>query len=257
MPRTLVIQSQRLPLPQPWLQPCIESVQHWARLQGFAYRFLDDQLFDLVSPALLHKTRRQKVIATDLARLKALQAALAEGYERVLWCDADFLIFNPARFSLLDASYALGREVWVQARVKKPQQLEAKIKVHNAFLLFCRANSFLDFYCETAERLLHLNTGTMPPQFIGPKLLSALHNIAHCPVQDSAGMLSPLTSRAILGGDGEALRLFEEKSPAPVYAANLCTSLHDPQHPQSLGSDEMFKLIARLQRLTVLGTESA
>jgi len=194
-----------------------------------------------VSPPLLEKTAQQKVITTDLARLYALQCGLRQGYHTVIWCDADFLIFNPLEFVLPETSYALGREVWVQA--DSNSRLKAYSKVHNAFLMFRVGNSFLDFYTETAERLLHLNTGVMPPQFIGPKLLTAMQNIAICPVMEVAGMLSPLVSRDLIKGQGEALDLFRKKSPVPICAANLCGSLVDQE---AMSDEAMANLIERL-----------
>ena len=66
---------------------------------------------------------------------------------------------------------------------------------------------------ENFTSLLRLNQGRIPAQFIGPKWLTALHNIALCPVMESAAMLSPLVMRDYLAGQGEALRLFQKKSP--------------------------------------------
>lgn len=171
---------------------------------------------------LLLKTKQQIVVATDLARLLKLQELLKQGYQTVIWCDADFLIFNPLNFQVPVTSYALGRGVWVQKDNKN--QLRVYIKVHNAFLMFRQGNTFLDFYSETAGKLLTRVKGPTPPQFIGPKLLTALHNIALCPVLENAGMLSPLLIKNVLNGSGNALDLFNKKSPAPISAANLCYS---------------------------------
>jgi hypothetical protein len=220
---TLVLQSHRNPLPYPWLEACLNSVRYWSKSNDFDYRFIGDGLFDSVAPELIEKTASQRVIATDLARLHVLQEGLQQGYTRVVWCDADFLIFNPAEFVLPEVSYALGREVWVQAGSNR--RLKVYRKVHNAFLMFQRGNNFLDFYAEAATRLLSLNSGVMPPQFIGPKLLTALHNIVSCPVMESAGMLSPLVISDLVRGGGEALDLFRHESPVPLNAANLSASL--------------------------------
>lgn len=246
---TLIIQSHRQPLPYDWLAPCVASVKNWAKQQNYGYRFIGDELFDTLPQWVLDKTQTQKVIATDLARLKCLQQFLAAGYERVVWLDADFLIFAPDNFQLpepgqLAEKYALGREVWVQptSPEKKAEQkvgqeparnkatkFKAYKKVHNAFLLFDaqfgQRNSFLDFYSVHAERLLEQINGPMPPQFIGPKFLTALHNVVQCPVQENAGMLSPWTINDIISGDGPALKLFRDKSPQPLAGANLCSSL--------------------------------
>lgn len=246
---TLIIQSHRQPLPYDWLAPCVASVKNWAKQQSYDYRFIGDELFNTLPQWVLDKTQTQKVIATDLARLKCLQQFLAAGYERVVWLDADFLIFAPDNFQLpepgqLAEKYALGREVWVQptSPEKKAEQkvgqeparnkatkFKAYKKVHNAFLLFDaqfgQRNSFLDFYSVHAERLLEQINGPMPPQFIGPKLLTALHNVVQCPVQENAGMLSPWTINDIISGGGPALKLLRDKSPQPLAGANLCSSL--------------------------------
>jgi len=241
MSTTLVIQSHRAPLPFAWLQRCLESVAGWAAGNAYDYRFLGDELFAPLAPELRQRLASQPVIASDLARLVSLQQGLAEGYDCVVWCDADFLIFDPAVFVLPAASYALGREVWVQR--DRQQRLRAFVKVHNALLMFRRANPLLDFYRDTAERLLRLNQGSIPPQFIGPKWLTALHNIALCPVLETAAMLSPLVMRDCLAGDGEALRLFRQKSVVAPAAANLSSSLTGRE---GFSDADMHRLMDRL-----------
>ena len=242
MKNTLVIQSHGNPLPFNWLRACLDSVALWADKMHFDYRYLhDDKLFATVPEQLLIKIAEQKIIATDLGRLRLLQQGLAEGYQTVVWCDADFLIFNSDKFILPESDYALGREVWVQQNDKG--KLKAYRKVHNAFLMFRQGNSFLDFYGDTAQRLLELNQGSIPPQFIGPKLLTALHNIVVCPVMENAGMLSPAVMRDLMKGEGRALDLFRTKSPMPVDGANLCGSLTEVER---YTEEDMMELINRL-----------
>jgi hypothetical protein len=200
-------------------------VQRWAHHHQFDYRFIDDALFDRLPNDLHAKLHARPVIAADLARLLQLRQALSAGYDTVIWCDADFLVFAPEQFLLVDSDYAVGRETWIEHDKNRPGGLRIRRKVHNAFLMFRRGNAFLDFYIETAERLLRLNRGSIPPQFIGPKLLTALHNIAQFPVQESAGMLSPLVVADIATGHGGALAEFRAASRHTVNAANLCLSL--------------------------------
>lgn len=242
MTATLVIQSHRSPLPFGWLQECIDSVAGWARLNRYQHRFIGDEVFDLVAAKLLHKAGPQTVIATDLARLRALQQGLTEGFDRVVWCDTDFLIFRPRDFVLPAADFAFGREIWVQTDDK--DRLRAYPKLHNALLMFQRGNSCLGFYLDTAERLLKLNQGGMPPQFIGPKLLTALHNIACFPVMENAAMLSPLVMRDMLNGGGAALQLFLQKSPVVPAGVNLSSSL---TAAEGFTETEMQTLIRHLQ----------
>ncbi len=222
MNATVVIQSHRAPLPQAWLEPCLESVRDWAAARDFDYRFVGDELFASIAPAIRAKTREQLVIAADLGRLHQLGQALADGYACAIWCDADFLIFAPDAFELPETAFALGREVWVQDEAGR---LKVYRKVHNAFLMFRRGNAFLDFYADSAARLIGLNRGGMPPQFIGPKLLTALDNLVQCPVMEAAGMLSPRVLEDILAGGGPALTLMLERSDIAPAGANLSASL--------------------------------
>ncbi len=248
MQNTLVLQSHQQPLPANWISRCIDSVEAWAKLNNYEYRFLDDELFAYVADEILEKTKSQQVIATDLARLKVLQAYLKRGYNTVVWCDADFLIFQSAEFHLPDESFAVGREVWIQKDENK-DKLVANVKVHNAFMMFRKGNSFLDFYADTAERLLSLNKGSMPLQFIGPKLLTALHNVAQCPVLETAGMLSPLVIKAIANGKGSALQLFQQKSSQSIYAANLCSSLFEKGEVTSVDIEKCIDVLMFVKEL--------
>lgn len=222
MSQTLVIQSHRSPLPYPWIEQCLSSVRQWCDLNQYEYRFLGDELFKALPPEVQAVTSDKPVIASDLARLYAIQNALYDGHDRVIWLDADLLIFHQERFILSDSTYSVGREIWVQKT--DAGRLKIYKKVHNAFLMFHKGNSFLDFYIETAERLLLSNTGGIPAQFIGPKLLTALHNIAVLPVMELAGMLSPLVIHDIVNNGGPALDLFRQNSSQPIYGANLCIS---------------------------------
>ena len=241
MPDTLVIQSHRRPLSCDWFEPCLASVAGWAEARGYDYRFIDDEIFDLVDASLRERYATRPVLVSDLARLKALQQGLELGYRRVVWCDADLLIFAPRDLQLPDSAFALGREVWIQPA--SDGGWRSYFRVHNALLMFARGNAFLDFYADTAERLLRRNQGRVPPQFIGPKLLAALHNIAQFPVIESAAMLSPAVMRDLLAGGGDALALFRRQSVEPPAAANLCASL---VRREGFSAADMQQLIDRL-----------
>lgn len=244
---TLVIQSHRSPLPHRWLDHCLQSVRYWTQLNQYDYRFIGDELFASVPRDIQYKTRSQVVIATDLARLFQLQKYLHQGYKRVIWCDADFLIFNPEAFVVPDEPFAVGREHWIQP--DKNDKLKCYTKVHNAFLMFQQDNSFLDFYADTALRLLSLNTGRMPPQFIGPKLLTALHNIVICPVMETAGMLSPDVIKDLSHGGGAALDLFKNHSIHPVSAVNLSASLAQNNELNSATMEAVIQFLLHQRQL--------
>ena len=195
----------------------------WAQQNGFSYRFQGDSLFDLLAPYPF-LDRYSRVIQSDIARLLWMEQSLAEGYERVIWLDADMLVHRPEEFTVPSASFSVGREVWVQETA--PNRYKAYVKVHNAWLHACTGSVDLPFYRETALRLLARNTSGVPPQFVGPKLLTALHNVVGFEVNERAGMLSPEVARACAHNEpsNRALVLFLSRHKEEPAALNLSAS---------------------------------
>ena len=206
-----------------WVRTCLSSVRDWAAACGYGYRCFGDEIFDRLTPGIREKAAQRLSTQTDLGRL-LLARELLEEVERVIWMDADILVFAPEDLDCdIQSPYAFGREIWIQEDDRGG--LRAYRNVHNAICLFERGNPFLDFYLHAAERLLMLNDGGFPPQFIGPKFLTALHNIMKLPLIETLGMTSPLVLRDLARGGGQALDLQRAEQPRPLAAVNLCASL--------------------------------
>lgn len=217
----LILQSHRDPLPFPFLGTCLASVRHWAERCGYDYRFLGDELFEHLSSPVRAKTAQRRLIATDIARLQWLQRSLDDGYDRVVWFDADVLVFDPSGLQLPNTRFCVGRETWVQEGPKGPALHR---KVHNAFLLASAGTTELPFYLDCAQRLLLANTGGMPDQFVGPKLLTALHNVAQFSVLETVNMLPPAVALDRLNGGGSYLERYTSACKVAPVAVNLCSS---------------------------------
>lgn len=216
-----VLQSSA-PHPPEWVQRCLQSVRQWAQLHGHTHQCIEDKLFDFLPDDLRSKCLpRHRLIATDIARLRWCEHALAEGAEAVLWLDSDTLILDRS-WQPPEANYAVGREVWVQP---KDAGWRSYKKVHNAALLFCRGNAFLPYYRHAAEQIVHAHQGRhMVPHLVGPKLLTALHNFAAHPVMEEAALLSPWTIQDWLAGHGPSLDTFLRDTVAVPALINLCQS---------------------------------
>jgi hypothetical protein len=227
-------------------------VQSWADVWSFDYRWIGDELFDCLSVELASKVMSQRVVASDLARLIVLQEALEEGFERVIWLDADVLVTDPAGFEVGSAEALFGREVWVQA-TEPGGKLKTYRKVHNAFMAFCAGEPVLPFYRMSAERILSRydeGSGPMVAQLVGPKLITLLHNAIGFDVQEDAGVVSPLVARDLLQGGGSALDRFRAASPVMPRAANLCGS---SVREGALADADMERLIDRLEATDAAG----
>ncbi len=242
--KTTVLQSYRLEDVSGWIEVSMASVRGWAEMRGVSYVFQGDDIFDLLPDWVREKTGARLVVASDLARLLSMRSLLDAGADRVIWCDADFLIFAPERFSPnSEEGFAFGREVWVDNVAGRPK---AWRKIHNAFMIFDRDNPFLDFYIDAALRLLKKVEGPMVPQFIGPKFLTAQHNMIGLPEVPEAGMISPAVAQDILKGGGPALSLMLERQESILYGANLSASFVEAEGKEGLSEAEAERLIEAL-----------
>jgi hypothetical protein len=201
------------------MRDCCNSVERWASSHDFDYLFAGDELFARLPEALRERFADQPVVLADLARLEWLRETLAHGYARAIWCDADLLIFDD--FVPNNDGDVFGRECWVQLDGKK---LRSYRKIHNAWLQFQAGSSTLDFYIDRATRLLERVTPPVVPLFIGPKLLTAWHNIVAFDTEERVGMLSPLAMQGLLEGGSPALEMLIAGHEEPLCALNLSAS---------------------------------
>lgn len=227
--RSLVVQSYRQSEVPEWLHSCLASVRHWALQCEYDYRFCGDELLARVPDWYAEKVGDRTPIMADLARLKWIQEILLEeDYHQVIWLDADTLVFAPHHLRVdMQASCVFGREHWLQRDGRNRQRVYKN--VHNAFCAFRRDSPVLGFLIESIERMVERVDGAfIAPQFVGPKLLTSLHNIVGFPTDDRFGAVSPLHAELILAGQ-DPLSVMATGLPAGqrICAANLCLSLSD------------------------------
>jgi hypothetical protein len=202
----------------------MRSVREWACGRGLEYRFIDDRLFDYLPSWYREKSFENLLPHTNLARLVVAKELLNEGYDRTVWIDADILVFDPERFDIeVDADFAFCREVWTEIKwgavVKSPG-------INNSVAMFMRGNRFLDFCIWAHEEIVRhqelvLRHGT------STRLLTALHKAAPLPTIGNVGLISPVTMRDLLRGDGKVVREYILAHGAPLRAVNLGGSMCD------------------------------
>ena len=224
MTDTVVIQSFHA---RPWpdvISRCVDSVKAWAQRNGYRHAFTGDAIAELLPPGYRENCFGRWPMMTDLGRLLLARRHLAEGAHRVVWVDADVLIFAPDTFQLNnDEDHAVGREIWVARN--GAGRWRARRHVHNAVLTFQRDSPALDFLIHATRRVVERLQRPASPQIAGPKLLSTLHNLVTFPVLESAGMISPPVLADLIAGAGPALSRYRAALTAPMAAVNLCHSL--------------------------------
>jgi len=223
--RTVVIQSAAPDHSSTWIGTCVNSVRAWADARGWNHVLSGDEFFDWVPHHLRDKFNAQKPLLSDIARLTWALSLFAEdsALDRVVWLDADVLVFAPDRLALGDTiSFGVGRQIWVQPDSRG--KLKIYRQVHNAILVMHRSSTALPFLKDAALKIAERHDGPAAGQLLGPKLITALHNIASFDVIDAVGMASPLVVRDIAAGGGGAVEALRRETGNILAAVNLCAS---------------------------------
>jgi len=244
-----VFQSAPLDRPE-WIDRCMASVRNWAALQGWSYQFIGDEIFDLVAPDLRVKLQDRTPILADLARLELMQQHLDREGGQALWIDADSLVLNPGWSPTFDSPASFGQEFWVQDNVDSTGWRHYQ-SPHNAFMSFSARSPVLSFLRYAATNLLErVDIDNLAPQFVGPKLLKALHNLCPFTLHEQAGALSPALAIELATEPGAAVEYYRDKGGPILSVVNLCRSLVGSQVSTASISD----LIEQPQRLLALSS---
>lgn len=224
--RTLVFQSFRTTDVPNWMQRCMTSVEQWSGLQGYSYKRLGDEFFDVVPGWFRERSTQSHLPSTDLARLLWISAFLKDEWERVIWFDADVLIFNPEAMRIeCRAPEMMCYEVWLREKPNEP--LQPGIGVNNCTMSFTRESSFLEFYIQSCLRIAKQDPDGPSRNRLGPGLLKWVHRGTMLELIRTVAMFSPYMIRQIADGKKEAIRLYAEHWQGEIHAANLCSSVND------------------------------
>jgi hypothetical protein len=253
---TIVLQSYRTDVIAPWIQHCLASVRRWAEQQGFNYLFIGDSLFERVPLHLRERANMPLLPLTDIARLGLMREQLAAGYDRVVWVDADLLVFRPEQLIIPASDGALlCYEAWTW--LDEHGRLAKTTKINNAFMVFERGHPLLDFLLRACIRLLEQRRPeTTHPTLLGPMILSALANATPLDVITQVASLPPIVIADLANGvHTPLLAEFSRQHGYASHAANLCRSLLDPNDLRmnganrvTLSDDDILRAVEGLSR---------
>lgn len=219
----MVVQSFRAHSVPDWIDRCLASVRGWAALHGHDYALWGDEVYDLCGSEYLASGFRNPQAITNLARLLLMRRYLAEGYEAVVWLDADVFVFDPRNLRLnipaekLALGYAFGLEVWLDEnrRFTAP-------RAHNAVTYFTQKQKDLDLLIDIVT---HIGKRGIEHNFqVGVKLLRGLQYSLGFKLFPSVAMYSPALISAICDRNQGLLQNYGRIFGYPSQAANLCLS---------------------------------
>ncbi len=207
------------------------SVQTWAKSKGWEYEHCGDEFFELAPEWVRERCAGNIYAVTDICRLQWLRMQLEKGYERVIWADADILVFSPERIDVTTQNgYAFAQELFLS--VGKDGRVKVVRGINNALMVFERDQSTLDLYLEIClNRLLSLPIGAVPRTALGPELLSEIEKKKPLDILEGIGLFTLAIMRQIAAGGGPLTILSERLSSRPLGAANLCNFLRNATLP--------------------------
>jgi hypothetical protein len=219
--RTIVVQSfRRTELPA-WIARCLESAKLWAKRWNYDYAFYGDEFYDLCGADYLARADGNPRTITNLARLEITRIKLWEGYDRVIWLDADVFVFDPARLTMqTDAGYAFSQQVWATAQPDGSARMD-HASLHNAAFVFTRRQTDLELFIHIIRHTVKTRELSSSAQ-TGIWLISGLLNSLAIPVLKNVAMFSTDLTKAIAADNTIFLRDFARAHGGRMQAANLC-----------------------------------
>lgn len=202
----------------------MESVDAWANAENWDYLRLDDAFLRLPEQWILEKCGTNIYAVTDVARLIWLNQTLNQGYERVIWADADMLVISPAQLTQQlqrHQGHGFAKEVFLP--IERAQAHVPRIGINNSMMFFERGDITLEAYLnECKSFLLSFNERTLPRTSLGPTLLSRFQREATLNTIEGIGLLTPAIMLPLGQGDDSQLEAYEKTVGSPIVAANLC-----------------------------------
>lgn len=223
--RSIVLQSFRAWDVPAWMHAAMRSVRAWAESRGHDYRFQGDTFLDYAPGWARWRLRTQMPAVTDLARLAWMRATLAEGFDRVIWADADLLVFDPERFTLPEgAGHACARELHLY--LHEDGSTEPRPGINNAVMMVEAGDPFVERYLAAAlAEAGRADPVTMPHTLLGPVLLARLASEQAIPLIEGVGVFGPGLMDGIAKGGNGLTREYLRHVPVPPAAANLGQTL--------------------------------
>lgn len=220
---TLIYQSYRKHHVPEWIKHCLASVESWTRNEGFEYRFIDDELFEYAPGWYRRKVKNNVQLVSDLSRLILARKFMQEGFQRVIWVDADMLIFDPENFTIETTDeISFCRETWVDADLQG--NIIHQKNVNNSISVFQQQNAFLNFYIEACLKIVEASGETPSQVQVGTSFLTTLNKVYPLSLIQNVGIISPALVHDLLTQRKDFIEKYLEWHGSSVYAANLCGS---------------------------------
>jgi hypothetical protein len=165
---------------------------------------------------------------TDVARLYMMKELFLEGAERVVWVDADVLVFDPENLMLdIDDSFFGIEEISVFAYPDGSTKV-SPVGLNGAILGARRDSALFSLYLDAVEsRVRDYPEEVLPRTIAGPLLLTELAKTNFIKGLTTVGLFTPNILYDIAHRQSYLPALFAKSFGHKVAAANLCHFFRD------------------------------
>lgn len=226
------------------MSSCLRSVRLWSDIHGYSYKLIGDEFFNHVPEWFVKKVNGQRHLVADLARLELANQYLQEGWDKVIWVDADVYIVNPKLFIPdINEPYLFCRELWMTLR---DNQIVLSERVNNSICVLSKNNDFLNFYRSTCMRIVK-HASELTHTSIGTRFLTNIKDAL--PLIQNAIVLSPMLLKAFYENNENLIVHYKKSFGDPIYAINLCLTFRNHTYHDLLFNDEVYQeIISRLHQ---------
>jgi hypothetical protein len=203
--------------------------------------FYGDEFLDLCPVWYRKKVADQIHLVADLSRLILAKKLLTQGYDKVIWVDADVVIFDDENFDLpLEHEYAFCKELWVD--LNPSGRLRFRRAVNNAVCLFTKKSAFLDGYIDVCKKIV-ADGNPLTHATIGTEFLTTINKKERLDFFDNVGLFSPYVLLAIYKNGSFFLRNYLKFFGNKMGAANVCTTFVNRDFLGSKLANEFYEQI--------------
>lgn len=221
--KVAVLQSFRTVDVPSWITHCMDSVRQWALSQGWDYLVLDDRFLELPPGWVRERCGGNLYAVTDIARLIWAEDVLSGNHARVIWVDADVLVFDPsglARHVSAVQEHGFARELFLRVAGRRT---EPQWGLNNALMVFDHHTPVLANYLRIClARLDGYRDGDVPRTAMGPTLLQQLDAAVRLHRIEGVGLFTPAMMEPFAAGRDALMRQYLSYCAVPPAAANLC-----------------------------------
>lgn len=251
MSDTIVLQAWDEPPVPEWIERCLASVRYWSSLQKFPYKFVPRGQLERPPQWFRQRCGSRRGPVVDLAPLLLMQDLFDQGYGKVIWIDADVLVFDAPRLRIDGAQ---GMLALYQVTPGHSPGGGAVAAVNGSVLAAEKNHPVFNFYRHALEESVrNLHGDDMAQDLAGSALLTRIARIVPIECLTTVGRLAPAMLADLARHDDRLASDYILRHGFPLAAATLGHSRHAEIAPSRQAEFDALQLAAAERLIATRG----